>query len=138
VIETNLTLAGRLGFIDGTHHKNDVYRLALYKPGAELSVHTAEYTTKGEVVGLGYKAGGIILTDRKSGHTDAFAYILWLGKMRWEVSTIKAAGALIYNASKQGLSVATYSFGETITSTNGPFFIPTPPDDPDWAMVRID
>ena len=138
MIDSTLTLAGKLGLCDGTHHKDDVYKLALYRPGAELGLRTAEYTTKNEVVGLGYKAGGITLMGRKSGHTDTFGYILWLGNMRWEVSTIKAAGALIYNASKQGLSLATFSFGETITSTNGPFFIPTPPDDPDWAMVRID
>lgn len=132
-----LTCAGKLGLADGEHSKHDTYMLALYSknPGDPDT-----YTPTGEVRGQGYTAGGIVLTKRKSGvdSKEGFAYISWLGPIRWEVATIKASAALIYNASKGNRSVAVFDFGEVVTSTNGPFVIPTPPDSPDGAMIRID
>jgi hypothetical protein len=137
-MDSVLTAAGKQALLDGDHNKNDTYMLALYSEDARIGIDTAAYTPRGEVKGLGYVAGGIVLKDRKSGQHNGSGYLMWLCPMRWEKSTIRASGALIYNASKKGLSLAVFSFGEVVSSTNGPFFIPTPPDDPDWAMVRID
>ena len=140
MIETTLTLPGRLGFLTGKHHEDDVYMIALYTEDADLGCLTKAYTPKGEVRGPGYQAGGKILTQYHAGvdEEEDFAYLSWLGPIRWENATIKAAGALIYNASKQNLSVATCGFGGVISSTNGPWYFPTPPAGPEGAMVRLD
>lgn len=140
MIRAALTLAGRLGYLTALNHPEDNYRIALYTEDADLGSHTAEYTTKGEVTGLGYQKGGKPLTKFHAGVDEEadFAYVSWLGPLRWEVATIKAAGALIYNASKQNRSVAVLGFGGVISSTNGPWFIPTPPEGPEGAMIRLD
>ena len=117
------------------------FKIALYTSSATLGASTTDYTTSNEVVGTGYTAGGIALTniDPTSSGTTAF---IDFADATWASATITAAGALIYNTTTDGGSattnaVAVISFGGDKTSTNGDFVIQFPTADASNAIVRI-
>lgn len=106
---------------DGSHRRDDEYRMALYTAEADLGRHTRSYVTAGEVVGQGYTAGGILLTGRKVQLLPTAVVLDW-ATPTWDPSTITARGFLIYNDSlEERAAVMTYDFGKDVTSTNGPF-----------------
>jgi len=117
------------------------FKLALYTSAATLGASTTAYTTSNEVVGTGYTAGGIALTnvDPTSSGTTAF---IDFNDATFTSATITAAGALIYNTTTDGGSattnaVAVISFGADKTSTNGDFVVQFPAADATNAIVRI-
>jgi len=117
------------------------FKIALYTSSATLGASTTNYTTSNEVVGTGYTAGGIALTniDPTSSGTTAFIDFV---DATWTSATITAAGALIYNTTTDGGSattnaVAVLSFGGDKTSTNGDFVVQFPTPDASNAIVRI-
>lgn len=117
------------------------FKIALYTSSATLGASTTDYTTSNEVVGTGYSAGGIALTniDPTSSGTTAF---IDFADATWASATITAAGALIYNTTTDGgtgttNAVAVISFGGDKTSTNGDFVIQFPTADASNAIVRI-
>jgi len=117
------------------------FKIALYTSSATLGASTTDYTTSNEVVGTGYTAGGIALTniDPTSSGTTAF---IDFADATWSSATITAAGALIYNTTTDGgtgttNAVAVISFGGDKTSTNGDFVIQFPTADASNAIVRI-
>lgn len=117
------------------------FKIALYTSSATLGASTTDYTTSNEVVGTGYTAGGVALTniDPTSSGTTAF---IDFADATWASATITAAGALIYNTTTDGGSattnaVAVISFGGDKTSTNGDFVIQFPTADATNAIVRI-
>ena len=117
------------------------FKIALYTSAATLGASTTAYTTSNEVVGTGYTAGGIALTniDPTSSGTTAF---IDFADATWSSATITAAGALIYNTTTDGgtgttNAVAVISFGGDKTSTNGDFVIQFPTADASNAIVRI-
>jgi hypothetical protein len=117
------------------------FKIALYTSSADLGAATTDYSTSNEVVGTGYTAGGIALTniDPTSSGTTAF---IDFADATWASATITAAGALIYNTTTDGGSattnaVAVISFGGDKTSTNGDFVIQFPAADASNAIVRI-
>lgn len=117
------------------------FKIALYTSAAALDAATTGYTTSNEVVGTGYTAGGIALTniDPTSTGTTAFADF---ADATWTTATITAAGALIYNSTADGgtgttNAVAVLSFGGDKTSTNGDFVIQFPVADASNAIIRI-
>lgn len=117
------------------------FKIALYTSSASLDASTTNYTTTNEVVGSGYTAGGITLTnvDPTTSGTTAF---IDFADVTWPSSTITAAGALIYNTTTDGGSsttnaVAVLSFGGDKSSTNGDFTVQFPAADASNAIVRI-
>jgi hypothetical protein len=117
------------------------FKIALYTSAASLDAATTVYSTSNEVVGTGYTAGGIALTniDPTSSGTTAF---IDFADATFASATITAAGALIYNTTTDGGSattnaVAVISFGGDKTSTNGDFVIQFPAADASNAIVRI-
>jgi hypothetical protein len=117
------------------------FKIALYTSSASLDAATTAYTTSNEVVGTGYTAGGIALTniDPTSSGTTAFVDF---ADATWASATITAAGALIYNTTTDGGSattnaVAVISFGGDKTSTNGDFVVQFPVADASNAIIRI-
>lgn len=117
------------------------FKIALYTSSATLGASTTDYTTSNEVVGTGYSAGGVALTniDPTSSGTTAF---IDFADATWSSATITAAGALIYNTTTDGgtgttNAVAVISFGGDKTSTNGDFVIQFPTADASNAIVRI-
>jgi hypothetical protein len=117
------------------------FKIALYTSAATLGASTTNYTTTNEVVGTGYTAGGITLTniDPTSSGTTAF---IDFNDATFSSATITAAGALIYNTTTDGgtgttNAVAVISFGGDKTSTNGDFVVQFPTADATNAIVRI-
>jgi hypothetical protein len=117
------------------------FKLALFTSSATLGASTTNYTTTNEVVGTGYTAGGITLTniDPTSSGTTAF---IDFNDATFSSATITAAGALIYNTTTDGgtgttNAVAVISFGGDKTSTNGDFVVQFPTADATNAIVRI-
>lgn len=117
------------------------FKIALYTSSANLDASTTDYTTADEVVGVGYTAGGIALTnvDPTTSGTTAF---IDFADVTWSNATITAAGALIYNTTTDGGSgttnaVAVISFGGDKTSTNGDFVVSFPTADASNAIIRI-
>jgi len=117
------------------------FKLALFTSAATLGASTTAYTTTNEVVGTGYTAGGVTLTniDPTSSGTTAFVDF---ADATFSSATITAAGALIYNTTTDGGSattnaVAVIAFGADKTSTNGDFTVQFPVADATNAIVRI-
>lgn len=117
------------------------FKIALYTSSASLDAATTNYTTSNEVVGTGYTAGGITLTnvDPTTSGTTAF---IDFADATWSNATITAAGALIYNTTTDGgtgttNAVAVISFGGDKSSTNGDFTVVFPAADASNAIVRI-
>ena len=117
------------------------FKIALYTSSATLGASTTDYTTSNEVVGTGYTAGGIALTniDPTSSGTTAFVDF---ADATWASATITAAGALIYNTTTDGgtattNAVAVIAFGGDKTSTNGDFVVQFPAADASNAIIRI-
>ena len=117
------------------------FKLALFTSAATLGASTTAYSTTNEVVGTGYTAGGVTLTniDPTSSGTTAFVDF---ADVTFSSATITAAGALIYNTTTDGGSattnaVAVISFGGDKTSTNGDFVVQFPAADATNAIVRI-
>lgn len=131
--------------LEGKHDFNatsgHTFKIALYTSSASLDAATTDYTTTGEVVGTGYTAGGVALTnvDPSSSGTTAF---IDFNDATWTSATLTAAGALIYNTTTDGgtgttNAVAVISFGGDKTSTNGDFVVQFPTADASNAIVRI-
>lgn len=117
------------------------FKIALFTSAATLGASTTAYTTTNEVVGTGYTAGGIVLTnvDPTSSGTTAF---IDFNDATFSSATITAAGALIYNTTTDGgtgttNAVAVISFGGDKTSTNGDFVVQFPVADATNAILRI-
>jgi hypothetical protein len=131
--------------LEGKHDFNAVgghtFKIALYTSSATLDAATTDYTTSNEVVGTGYTAGGIPLTniDPDSSGTTAF---IDFTDATWTNATLTAAGALIYNSTTDGgtgttNAVAVIDFGGDKTSTNGDFVVVMPTADASNAIIRL-
>lgn len=124
------TLRGKLDFFNGVHQPTDTYKMALYGPDALLSKLTESYSIENEIVGQGYVAGGKILTDRVVAvANDADTVYMDFSDVLWPVSTLAGvSGAIVYNSSKAGNpAIGVIDFGQTYSSTNGPFKVQLPP-----------
>jgi hypothetical protein len=115
----------------------DTFRLALYTSSASLNADTTAYTTSNEVVGTGYTAGGLALTnvDPTTGGTVGFADFI---NATWTTATLTARGALLYNDSHAGNgSVLVLDFGSDRSSAGTDFVVVFPVADAINALVRI-
>jgi hypothetical protein len=103
----------------GVHNENDRYMIALYTDSAKLDGYCESYTSKGEVSGPGYTAGGERL-QRYRIVEDGEAVILTFDDVRWDKVTLSGvAGGLIYNASKKNRAVGVVALPQAISATNG-------------------
>ena len=123
--------------LNAVHLPSDVYKIALYTSSADLGAHTETYTMAGEVSGEGYSSGGAVLTGRRLVVDGGVAIIDWSDDPTWRESTIKASGALIYNATRGNRAIAVCDFGSEITSTAGPFTVELPEPTAKTGLVRI-
>jgi hypothetical protein len=144
-ITSALCTSFKTELLEGKHDFNasggHTFKIALYTSSATLGAATTAYTTSNEVVGVGYTAGGIPLTnvDPTSSGTTAF---IDFNDATWTNATITAAGALIYNSTTDGgtnttNAVAVISFGGDKTSTNGDFVVSFPVADANNAIIRL-
>lgn len=108
-------------------------KMALYDPTASLTRSTAVYTTTGEVVGVGYDAGGVDLTNVVVNINATYGVYLSFDQPQWSNALFTAAGALIYNAS---LAVAVLDFGGARLAS-GQFVPILPASTPLTALLRF-
>lgn len=121
MITTSVCNSYKVDCQNGVHQPSHTYKIALYNSEAELTETTQAYTASSEVVGLGYTAGGKELAGRTVTLFNNVA-CLDFSTVQWDDSTISSAGALIYNSSVTGKNaIATFYFGKTVVSSNGPF-----------------
>ena len=121
MITTSVCNTYKVDCQNGVHQPDHTYKIALYNSEAELTELTQTYSTNNEVVGEGYYAGGKELTGRTVALFNGVG-CLDFDTAQWDDSTISAAGALIYNSSVTGKNaIATFYFGKTVVSSNGPF-----------------
>jgi hypothetical protein len=114
----------------------DTFYIALYTSSATIGSSTTVYSSANETSGTGYTAGGGELVNLGASLSGTSAYLSW-NNFTWAASTISAAGALIYNSSKQNRAVAVLSFGGTYTSTDGNFTISFPANTSSTAVIIL-
>jgi len=130
IFKKNL-LSGLENFATGT---TQVYKIALYTANAELTAATLEYTSLNEVTGVGYTAGGEILTPIVPASSGSTAYISF-NNVSWLAANFICRGALIYNDTTNA-AVAVLDFGSDKTAS-GTFTVTFPPSTATTAVIRI-
>jgi hypothetical protein len=110
---------------------SDTIKVAVYGPNATLSPVMETYTTDGEVVGAGYTAGGVTLTDGlivvgRSGSSrnggQQFiegAYIQPVSDTQIAVANVAVRGLLMYNATQGNRLIFTLDLGDTVSPSVG-------------------
>ena len=124
-IDTAICNSYKQEILEGVHASTDTYKVALYTDAATLGAATTAYSTSNEVSGTGYTAGGLTLAGFSSGLSNGTAYLTFTDP-QWTNATITARGCLIYNSSKSDKAIASYDFGENVTSVNGTFTVDFP------------
>jgi hypothetical protein len=129
--------SAKVGFLTGTYVPlTDTMKIALYTNSATLDATTTAYTTSGEVIGVGYTAGGNTLTGNAISFSGTTAWITF-SDSSWTTATITARGALIYDSSKSDAAIAVLDFGSDKTSTAGTFTVQMPVAAAATALIRI-
>lgn len=139
MITQTLTTSFKVELLEAVHNFNsDVFKIALYPSTATLNADTTVYSSTGELpTGSGYTQGGQTLTvstSPTSGGTTT-AYVNF-EDIAWTSASFTAAGALIYNSTQGGKSVAVLSFGNNKTAT-GTFTIQFPAATSTSAIIRV-
>ena len=116
----------KVDLLEGIHQADDVYKIALYAPGADLSAATECYESLHEIPATGtYRVGGFELEGRHVSWESRGVILTWAPAI-WQRTTIRAAFALIYNASRQNRAIAVIAFEALVQSVNGPFVVDLP------------
>lgn len=139
MITAGLTNSFKEQLLLGQHDLlTDVLKIALYTSSAVLGPDTTVYTTVGETSGIGYAAGGEILTGVtvSLSVTQGIAYVNF-NNPTWNAATFTTRGALIYNSSKSNKSIAVLNFGVDQTMLNQQFQIQLPANNADNAIIRV-
>lgn len=110
----------------------DVLKIALYTASADLNEATTVYSLANEVTGLGYVAGGVVMTGVTIGASGFTAYVDFADVVFGAALTARCA--LIYNSSKANRSIAVLDFGSDKTSAN--FTITMPSNTATSALIR--
>lgn len=135
-----LTASFKQELLEGIHNFSavggDTFKIALYTTASGLDSTTLIYTTSGEVTGTGYTAGGAVLTNLGITLSGTTAYTSWQD-YTWANSTLTAAGALIYNASKANRSVAVLNFGGSYSTIADDFTVTFPANTSTTAPVIL-
>lgn len=110
-------------------------KMALYTADADLGAGTLTYTTANEAVGIGYTAGGKVLTGVTVLTSGTTAY-LDFDNVTWDPASFTARGALIYNTSLGNAAIAVLDFGADKTATTF-FTVQVPANTADAALIRF-
>lgn len=139
MITAGLTNSFKEQLLLGVHDlSTDVLKIALYTADAELGPLTTVYTSTEEVVGTGYTATGETLTGVtvQLSASLGVAFVSF-NNPTWAAATFTTRGALIYNSSKAGKSIAVLNFGLNQTVLSQQFQIQLPTNDAENALIRI-
>jgi hypothetical protein len=113
----------------------DTLKMALFTADANLNADTTAYATANEVVGAGYTAGGVVLTNVTVLSSGTTAYVSFDNAV-WNPAGFTARCALIYNSSKSDKAIAVVDFGSNKTSSTV-FTVQMPVNDATSAIIRI-
>jgi hypothetical protein len=122
----------------------DSFRIGLYSSAASLDAATTAYTNTNEITGTGYTNTGVQSTTGQNlavsqipiaGPTTT-AYVNFTNP-QWTGATFSADGALIWNSTQSGKSVAALSFGGTKTVSSGTFTIQMPTAGTGSSILQI-
>jgi hypothetical protein len=113
----------------------DTLYMALYTGAAELTADTTAYTSQSEVVGGNYVAGGRICQNVTIMTTGNTVYVSF-DNVVWTNVSFTCRGALIYNQTKGGKTIAILNFGSDKKA--GPNFTVTlPANNANSALIRV-
>jgi len=139
MITAGLTNTFKEQLLLGVHDfSTDVLKIALYNADAELGPLTPEYTSNNEVTGIAYDATGQVLTGVTVSLSESLGIaFVSFNNPTWNAATFTTRGALIYNSSKAGKSIAVLNFGLDQSVLSQQFQIQLPTDDAESALIRI-
>ena len=129
-----------------TLNTQDVFKIALFTSASVISNTTANYSAATNEVasGGGYATGGLTTGSTWSitqiptngGSSATVAYINF-SNAQWTAATFAADGALIYNNTNAGKTVAVLNFGGTKTVSSGTFTIQMPTAGTGSSILQI-
>jgi hypothetical protein len=122
-------------FLAGHNFATDTFKMALYTALADLGAATTAYSSANEVVGTGYTAGGEVLTGVTVTASGTTAYVDF-SNVVWPSASFTTRGALIYNVTAGGKSVAVLDFGADKTPTTS-FTVAMPANTATTALIRL-
>ena len=122
----------------------DTFKAALYYASATLNASTTAYSVTGEIVGTGYTAGGLTVTNgvtptaTNTSATAGTAFWTPGASLQWTVFTQATAfdTVLLYNSSNSNKAVSVHTFGSQ-TITAGTFTLTMPTNTTTAALLRI-
>lgn len=129
---------------DFTTGSGDTFKAALYDTTATYNAATTAYSTSGEVVGTGYTAGGVTVTNGTSplstntSATAGVAYWTPSASITYTSVTLTTPfdAVLIYNSTKSNKAVSVHTFGSQ-TVTAGTFTLTMPTNNTTNALLRL-
>ena len=127
--------------LGGTHDLDtDTLKIALIKesPSSNFGAGTTNFSDLGsdEASGTGYTSGGQNLDSATITLSGSTAFVDFADEVFSTVG-LSSDGALLYNSSQSNKAVAVFSFGSTVSATNGDFTIVFPTADASNAVIRI-
>lgn len=114
----------------------DVIKIALYTSVSNIGPDSTVYVDTDEITGVGYTAGGNILTGATVLLSGITAYVDFADAV-WPAATFTARGALLYNSSKANKAVAVLDFGADKTTVAQTFTVQMPTNAVSSAILRI-
>jgi hypothetical protein len=136
MIEQTITTSFKQDILQALQNlSTDVLFMALYTGNANIGADTTVYSAVNEVVGTGYLAGGKLcqnVTINTSGNTVYISF----DNVQWTNVSFTCRGALIYNQTKGGKSIAILNFGsDKIAGPN--FTVTLPANNANSALIRV-
>jgi hypothetical protein len=137
-IQQCMTTSYRLNAMNGVQNlSTNTLKIALYTDAATLGFSTTVYSTTNEVVGAGYTAGGITLTNVVVQASPEGVVYLSCDNVTWSSASFTARGALLYNATQGNKSIAVLDFGSNKTCNNEFFTIEMSTTPANMALVSF-
>lgn len=134
IVQTQTT-SFKAELYQGVHNLlTDTLKLALFTANADLNETTTVYNATNEVSGVGYTAGGNVVTGVTVNTSGYTAYVNF-DNVVWNPAAFTARCALIYNSSKGNKSVAVLDFGSDKTCS-GTFTVQLPANTATSALIR--
>jgi hypothetical protein len=102
----------------------DTIKMALYTADANLTANTTAYASTNEVTSANYTDGGAVCQNVTVNQSNGTVFVNF-DNVSWTNVSFTCRGALIYNATKSGKSIAILNFGSDKIA--GPNFVVTLP-----------
>jgi hypothetical protein len=136
MITQGIALSAKQAFLIGLHQPNDQYKIALYRTDAKIGPELQKYTPNGEISGNMYEAGGIKLSGFKTGVAGKSAWVSF-DDIKLSRASFQAAGAVVYNASKDNAVMCVLAFGGERGVFDGTFELKFPKPTETNALILL-